>query len=364
MQNILGKIQYIPKFAQLKKKNGPAFIPSAIDYIDKRSKNRVGFSEYFDFKLYNKKFPDEYRNDFLGYVNQKIYLDFLNPINYSLLAGNKYLTKIFLQSLNFPTSELLFVFDPEAGKCSKNILTKISSLKNFFEATKPFEFVCKPLTGSHGQGVDVFIGWYLKNDEVILKKINNGDISLEKYLKCNSNFKKLIFEKRIKQADYINEINRSSVNTLRIVTLLFPNGDVEILTAFFRIGRKGKCYDNASNGGNVDAGINITTGYLEYPIAFNSFSEIVDIIYHPDSKINLINFKIRDWDCITENVKKFQQQVSFLKAIAWDIAITENGPIIIEINHRWDITGQIFVRKGWHSHLKKCYYSWKSINIK
>jgi len=222
LQSILEKIRYIPKFAQLKKKNGASFIPSIIDYIRKRNKNKIGLSEYFNFKLYDKNYPEEYRNDFLGSINQKIYLDYLNPKHYSLLAGNKYLTKIYLQSLNIPTSELLFVFDATASKSTKDILTNVNDVKDFFKNKNPFEFVCKPLTSSHGVDVDVFTGWIIKNDNVILTHINNNEIPLEIYLKNDSNFKTLIFEKRIKQTGYINEINSSSVNTLRIVTLLFP----------------------------------------------------------------------------------------------------------------------------------------------
>ena len=364
VRTVLEKIKYIPKFARLKKEDGPSFISSLIDYKNKRKKNKIGFSEYFDFKLYNKNYPEQYRNNFLGSVYHKRYLDYLNPKHYALLATNKYLSKIYLQSLDIPTSELLFVFDGEAGNSSQNILTTAREVKRFFETRTSFEFVCKPLTASHGVGVEVFTGWYRENDDLILKHINNNEISLSTYLKNSIKLKQLIFEKRIKQANYINEINSTSVNTLRIVTLLFPNGDVEILTAFFRMGRKDKWYDNASKGGNIDAGIDISTGSLEYPISFNSFDSIEDITLHPDSKIDLRSFKILDWDCIVNKVKEFQQKTSLLKAIAWDIAITDNRPIIIEINHRWDLTGQIFVRKGWHTQLKKCYDSWKAFYSK
>lgn len=133
MKSILYKIQYIPKFAQLKKKGGHSFFSSIIDYIDKRNKNRIGFSEYFTFKLYDKNYPEEYRNDFLGSVNHKLYLNYLNPKHYSLLAGNKYLTKIYLRSLNIPVSELLFVFDPKAGKSSDHILTTYSEVIDYFK---------------------------------------------------------------------------------------------------------------------------------------------------------------------------------------------------------------------------------------
>ena len=59
-------------------------------------------------------------------------------------------------------------------------------------------------------------------------------------------------------------------------------------------------------------------------------------------------------------VKSFQSRLPFLKMIGWDIALTDNGPIVIEINNWWDTTGQLFIGKGWRDKVVACYDAWKN----
>ena len=48
-----------------------------------------------------------------------------------------------------------------------------------------------------------------------------------------------------------------------------------------------------------------------------------------------------------------------MKAAGWDIAITDNGPVIVEVNDMWDRTGQLFIRRGWKPEIEECYNAWK-----
>ncbi len=53
----------------------------------------------------------------------------------------------------------------------------------------------------------------------------------------------------------------------------------------------------------------------------------------------------------------------FLRAIGWDIAITDQGPVVVEINDFWDETGQLFVRKGWKPEIENCYQEWEKYGV-
>lgn len=48
--------------------------------------------------------------------------------------------------------------------------------------------------------------------------------------------------------------------------------------------------------------------------------------------------------------------------IGCDIAITEKGPIVIEINNWWNTTGQLFLNCGWKSEVMDCYNTWTKFN--
>ena len=73
---------------------------------------------------------------------------------------------------------------------------------------------------------------------------------------------------------------------------------------------------------------------------------------------NSLERKIK-WEEIKKRLCEYQAQIPQLKAIGWDVALTENGPVIIEINNYWDTTGQLFLGRGWRDEVQECYEAWK-----
>ena len=63
------------------------------------------------------------------------------------------------------------------------------------------------------------------------------------------------------------------------------------------------------------------------------------------------------WLCV--KMKRYQQVFPYCKAAGWDIAITDDGPVVIEVNDFWDRTGQYFIRRGWRDEIRDCYLAWK-----
>ena len=143
------------------------------------------------------------------------------------------------------------------------------------------------------------------------------------------------------------------------MTTLYPDGSARIIAAFLKIGRVGRCVDNAGDGGNVDTSIDLASGMIQYAIRFDGWRHISDIDRHPDSGCQLNGITINDWERIKQEVIRFQQAFPYCKAVGWDIAITDNGPVVIEVNDFWDTTGQLFIRKGWRNEIRDCFLDWK-----
>lgn len=72
----------------------------------------------------------------------------------------------------------------------------------------------------------------------------------------------------------------------------------------------------------------------------------------------MLHNKFTKLAAIVEAVKNYQARIPYLKTIGWDVALTDDGPVIIEINNWWDTTGQLFIGKGWHKQVKECYDAW------
>ncbi|MBR2735607.1 MAG: hypothetical protein IKE05_05395, partial [Clostridia bacterium] len=70
--------------------------------------------------------------------------------------------------------------------------------------------------------------------------------------------------------------------------------------------------------------------------AFRKHKKITD--KHPMSGIKFQNYQLPFWEESIELVKKLHNVFPEFSSIGWDIAITEDGPIVIEGNSSWDHT--------------------------
>lgn len=137
-----------------------------------------------------------------------------------------------------------------------------------------------------------------------------------------------VVEDCIVQCQSMAEWNSSSVNTIRISSCLV-NGKFNMFTSCFRIGRQGAIVDNAGSGGvacNVDSatGLVITDGVDEYG---NHFTE------HPDSHKVFKGYQVPRWDEAVKMVEEMHRTILPNHCyIGWDLALTENGWVLIEAN--------------------------------
>ena len=312
--------------------------------------------EYHDFE-FDKK-TKEYIASFLNGKEQIDFLKLLNPRKYYSLARNKYLTHLTLDALGITRKARLFCYyNPQMRVYDlTNISFDVQSTLRVLELQNVSSCVVKTTESSHGDNVLVIKNIHYEGNDAILIRFDDKELSLSDLL----GHEPLIFESVIMQTKQMTSFNPSSVNTIRFMTTLFPNGDARIIATFIKIGRAGHCVDNAGTGGNVDACIDVNTGIICNVVEFNGFRNMKGIKKHPDTNVLIEGVMIDNWDNVKREVIKFQQAFPFVKAAGWDIALTDNGPIIIEVNDMWDRTGQLFLGKGWKSEIEDCYNSWKS----
>lgn len=298
----------------------------------------------------------EYEQSFLNFKEQKKYLGLLNPRKYYSLARNKYLTHVILDRLGIKDkAELLCYYNPEMGSCSDKISRDIHQVINILKNKGIHKFVIKTTESSHGDNVWVIKDIRYLEQDAILTRYDDIEVTLSSIL----NNEPLIFETVVTQTKQLQRLNPSSVNTVRFMTVLLPNGEAKTIASFIKIGRSGSCVDNAGAGGNIDAAVDVETGKLYNSIEFNGWRKSHHIQLHPDTKAQVDGIVIENWTEIKKKVEGFQQKFPFVKAAGWDIAITQTGPVIIEVNDMWDRTGQLFIGKGWKSEIEKCFNAWK-----
>lgn len=137
----------------------------------------------------------------------------------------------------------------------------------------------------------------------------------------------LIFQETIKQSSETAKLHSTSLNTIRIMTLILDD-EVKVLPwCAFRMGIGNSKVDNASFGGiyckvNEDGSLS----NFAYDALGKKFEK------HPDGG-EFSSVKFEFIDKIRNLVKAAAQRFPHFRLIGWDIAIDENNePVIIEAN--------------------------------
>lgn len=329
------------------------------DYSKLYKSKGLTLDEYYDFE-FEKRSP-EFRKDFLGLNEQRYYLDYLNPIKYYSLSRNKFLSHRMLEDTGIRTSTIYCYYHPEGTvKDSGLIATSHDEVLRILKSKEVSQCVVKSTESSHGANVLVVEKIEYSESDCVFHFFNGTAVGLSSVLGENP----LVFESLVKQTDQFAGFNPSSVNTVRFMTALYPDGSAKVIATFIKIGRAGKCVDNAGSGGNVDVCVDVETGEIKYAIQYDGWRKITEIDSHPDSGSRLNGVFVENWDSIKAEVISFQQAFPWCKAAGWDIAITDDGPVVIEVNDMWDRTGQHFIRKGWRNEIRDCYLAWKKTGRK
>lgn len=327
------------------------------DFYKLRKKKGIFLDEYRDFSFSTADVG--FIDSFLGLREQILYLDRLNPVKYYSLARNKYVSHCLLESFGIKMPRLLGYYHPSTS--FDGICNNYSNIKQIIEGLRHYgvhNIVIKTTESSHGDGVWVIDRIQYDHCDAVFHLVNDKSIKLSEILQSREPF---LIEERVQQTQQLSSFNPTSVNTIRFMTTLYPSGEAKIIGAFIKIGRTGSFIDNAGSGGNIDANINLDTGALENVIEFNGFDSIRKIEYHPDNGCQLEGMKIENWEMVKQTIKKYQQSCPFIKAVGWDVAITDDGPVVIEMNDFWDRTGQLFIGKGWRDDIRDCYLEWGKV---
>ena len=325
------------------------------DYLQLFRTKGLTKDEYYEFEF--EKRDKTFRESFLGLNEQRYYLDYLNPVKYFSLARNKCLAHKMLENTGIRKSSLYCYYMPEARYISSDeSASDIKGVIHILEQKNIQSCVIKTTESSHGDNVWVIKTINYQENDAVMVRFDDEIIKLSDVLGKEP----LIFESVVHQTKQFASFNGSSVNTVRFMTTLWPDGSARIIATFIKIGRAGRCVDNAGGGGNVDVCVDTESGEIKYAIQYDGWRNIKDIEKHPDSGAQLNGVIVENWEAIKTEVVKFQQAFPYCKAAGWDIAITDDGPVVIEVNDFWDRTGQYFIRRGWRNEIRDCYLAWKN----
>jgi hypothetical protein len=145
----------------------------------------------------------------------------------------------------------------------------------------------------------------------------------------------VLIQPRIRQHPEIDAIYAGAINTVRIDTLLTEAG-CQHDAAMLRLGAGGSVIDNAGAGG-LAVGIDLATGAL-FPLARSRARYgLREFAAHPDTGTVFAGRRIPFWREVRALAVRAAEAMRPLGSLGWDVVITPEGPVLLEVNFNWGV---------------------------
>lgn len=141
----------------------------------------------------------------------------------------------------------------------------------------------------------------------------------------------IVIQKGVRQSAVLSKLNASSVNTLRLLTLLRKDGTVKLCSTSLRMGINGAKVDNASSGG-ITVGV-MHNGRLKEK-AYSADGSCYTC--HPTSGVKFNDIAVPNFTDAVGLVIEEAAKAPHFRLISWDIALDDNDrPVLIEANLKY-----------------------------
>lgn len=147
-----------------------------------------------------------------------------------------------------------------------------------------------------------------------------------------------LLQERVSNHPQIAALGPHALCTARIVTCRRADGAPEHLVSIFRMpaATATAAADNFAAGGFASP-IDHTTGTLGNAVRKDLRSAAVDCLEYPGSPQPFIGFRLPHWDAALELCLQAHRVFAEFPSVGWDVAITPDGPVLVEGNHDWDV---------------------------
>ena len=188
----------------------------------------------------------------------------------------------------------------------------------------------KASAGTHGDG---FYCLSYENDAIL---INGKETTIDEFFKIIDELKSFyIVTEYLEMHEELKKIYSKSVNTVRMMVVNSNGYDPKIMQTYMRIGSEKTGFTDNVGYGGICVYVNKETGELYKPETIREHV-FYDCPIHPDTGTPISGF-LPHWDLVREKVLEICKYLCELEYLGFDIAITDEGFQILEINIHQDL---------------------------
>jgi Sugar-transfer associated ATP-grasp len=292
-----------------------------------RGPGRLDLKDYYLYKLY-----DDARYTFARkqeFVSERFYFEIVEKCcdpRWWILADDKFWSYTVLRANGFPVPETQAVYCPGARVFGgAATLTNSQQLARFFEGQAAFPVYAKPVNG-----IGSFGNFLVEKYEDSTLYLHDGtQMPLAQFVnEIDATNGQLLQSTLTSHPELADVCGR--VSTVRVI-LIFRNGEPKILHTVWKVPATRNMADNFWRDGNRLAAIDSDSGVVLRVIGHEE-GVPQELDSHTPAAAELLGRTLPDWDAVIDLCVRGARLFSPLKFQSWDIALTDDGPVVVEFN--------------------------------
>ncbi len=271
-------------------------------------------SVYYDYELYRP----EQQSLIDHYVHQyeaRSLLPYLNGYQHHSAIGDKAQFARLCTQQSLPTPPSLGMY--KDGKCAWQMAVH----ENIF---------IKPTRGKCGEGAMMWL-----RQATDQYQDQQGSVltwaALVTLLEQLSRQRAYLVQPCLRNHPTIAMISPSALSTARIVTGRRPDGAIEVIVATFKMAWQ----QQITNTYGLNSPIDLATGQLGRAYSYSPICP--GYAAHPETGAQIAGCRLPDWQAAVALAQTVHQHFPNYIFLGWDIALTPQGPVVLEGNSGWDL---------------------------
>ncbi len=299
---------------------------------------RDGFlpEEAFHIGLFNPALPTREAAGFISKQKMMAFQKTVNPAGWIHLTEEKGLFYRYCEASGVPSPRLYAIYfrdTPGWSRVGTTLKTR-EDWEKFFINEAPDEFVVKPSRGVYGHGIHVYIrsGGNLQDH----KGMPVQPSQIYDMMASDPKFSGFVVQERIQPHPDMEHLSGTkAIQTVRFLTFIGKSGKCRIFRTLIRVIGADSITDNYDSGltGNLFAVVNTEDGRMRRAARFRiDGSGFEYILQHPRTGVTFDGYQIPLWEDACRMVEDASYRFLPIRAIGWDVTISDRGPVVIEAN--------------------------------
>lgn len=251
------------------------------------------------------------------------------------MCRDKVLFHSYCRHYGLPVADVLGVLSVFGSRSEKGeLLARTEDWERFVRKELPPGFIAKPRGGNQGRGIRAMGTGREHPSDAEVSALARDLAALP-----NAGEDYILQERVYSHPDIARLTGSASVSSLRIATLVPGDGPPQVLGAYWRVIAGDRVNDNIDDpetgkySGNILARVKLDTGeIIDAAAPFIDGVGLEPVAAHPKSGEPFAGFQLPMWTEALDLVQRAALTFLPLRTIGWDVAITPDGPLLIEAN--------------------------------